>query len=43
MAFADTGGFMSVVFLVAIIVVTNIQEIIYSTTLIKSFYRVEEE
>jgi len=37
MAFAKSGGFMSVVFLVAIIVVTNIQEIIYSRTLIKSF------
>ena len=36
--FSETGGFMSVVFLIAIIAVKNAQIFFYNTTLMKSFY-----
>ena len=38
MIFSETGGFMSVVFLIAIIAVKNAQIFFYNTSLMKSFY-----
>ena len=39
MVFSDTGGFMTITFLVAVIIVERLQSVIYYTTLIKSFYK----
>ncbi len=39
-AFANTGGFMTVTFLVTLILVQRLQSTIYFTTLIKSIYKV---
>ncbi len=39
MVFSDTGGFMTVTFLITAIVVSRLQDTIYYTTLIKSFYK----
>ncbi len=38
-AFANTGGFMTIVFLVTLILVQRLQATIYFTTLIKSIYK----
>jgi hypothetical protein len=37
-AFADTGGFMTILFLVFEVVVSRVQQSIYFTSLIRSFY-----
>jgi phosphate uptake regulator len=42
MAAADTGGFMSVIFAITIILVKNFQQIIYQSTLIRNFYRITD-
>ena len=42
MAAADTGGFMSVIFAITIILVRNFQQKIYHSTLIRDFYRVAD-
>jgi hypothetical protein len=39
MVFSDTGGFMTITFLVAVIIVERLKSVIYYTTLIKSFYK----
>ena len=39
MVFSDTGGFMTITFLVTVIIVQRLQSVIYYTTLIKSFYK----
>lgn len=39
MAFSNTGGFMTIVFMVTAIVVQRMQKTIYYTQLIKSFYK----
>ena len=43
MAAADTGGFMSVIFAITLILVRNFQQKIYQSTLIKDFYRVSDK
>jgi phosphate uptake regulator len=42
MAAADTGGFMSVIFAITIILVKNFQQIIYQSTIIRNFYRITD-
>ena len=42
MAAADTGGFMSVIFAITILLVRNFQQKIYQSTLIRDFYRVAD-
>jgi hypothetical protein len=39
MVFSDTCGFMTITFLVAVIIVERLQSVIYYTTLTKSFYK----
>jgi hypothetical protein len=39
MALSDTGGFMTITFLLAAIIVQRLQATIYNSTLIKSFYK----
>ena len=38
-AFANTGGFMTIIFMVALIIVQRLQASIYYSTLIQSFYK----
>ncbi len=42
MAAADTGGFMTVIFAITIILVRNFQQKIYHSTLIRDFYSVAD-
>ncbi len=42
MALSDTGGFMTVIFLLAAIIVQHLQTTIYNSTLIKSFYKYQQ-
>ena len=39
MAFSATGGFMTVLYLVTLVIVQRFQSTIYHTTLIKSLYK----
>ena len=39
MVFAETGGFMTVTFLITAILLSRVRDTIYYTTLIKSFYK----
>ena len=41
--FASTGGFMTVILLIAAIIIERFHKTIYYSTLIKSFYRFKEE
>jgi hypothetical protein len=43
MVFADTGGFMTITFLVTVIIVERLQTIIYYSTLIKKLYKYQNE
>jgi hypothetical protein len=43
MVFADTGGFMTITFLVTVIIVERLQTIIYYSTLIKNLYKYQNE
>lgn len=38
-AFSETGGFMTVIFMLSKIIIGNLQSTIYFSSLIKSFYR----
>ena len=42
-AFSDTGGFMSVVFLSAMILIQNVQSTVYYTQLISEFYKYQPD
>ena len=42
-AFSVTGGFMTVMFLVAMLVVQRLQSTIYFSSLIRSFYKYQPE
>ena len=42
-AFSDTGGFMTVIFMLSKIIFGRLQSTIYFSTLIKSFYRYEPD
>jgi hypothetical protein len=43
MAISDSGGFMTIIFMATMIIVQRLQNTIYYTTLIKSFYHYQEE
>lgn len=43
MAFSNTGGFMTIVFIFTAIIVQRLQSTIYYTQLIKSFYKYQME
>jgi hypothetical protein len=38
-AFSETGGFMTIIFILSRIIIGRLQSTIYFSTLIKSFYR----
>lgn len=42
-AFSETGGFMTVIFMLSKIIIGRLQSTIYFSTLIKSFYRYNPE
>jgi hypothetical protein len=42
-AFAQTGGFMTIVFLFTLMIVQRMQSTIYFSSLIKSFYKYQPE
>ena len=38
-AFSESGGFMTIIYIVATVIVNKLQSTIYFTSLIKSFYK----
>jgi GH25 family lysozyme M1 (1,4-beta-N-acetylmuramidase) len=38
-AFSESGGFMSVIYIIMTVIVARLQSTIYFTSLIKSFYK----